>query len=72
MRKNGKVFVMGKEETRVYSSMGEKGATLRREIRSRLQALADRSGRAVELYASASAGGWMAEQFYPDSGPRKW
>ena len=67
MKSNGRgSYTMGEKETKTWQSSGPDGYAFRKEVGRRLQAIADKRRKNIELYASARSGGWMAEQYTPD------
>lgn len=64
--KNKRIITLGRDNTRTWENGGERGDRFRREVREAARELANQTGKRVEIYASASAGGWMADEVYPD------
>jgi hypothetical protein len=62
------VIRLGRTDTKSWENSGPEGYRFRRSVREMAQEMADTSGRNVEIYASASAGGWMADQIQPEHG----
>jgi hypothetical protein len=64
--KSRNVIVLGRTETKIACGGGPDGYEMRRHILDVAKRLADRSERSVEIYAAASAGGWMYDQIQPE------
>jgi hypothetical protein len=60
------VIRLGRADTKLWEYGGPSGFEFRRKIRGVAQKLAQSTGKAVEIYASESAGGWMADQIMPE------
>ena len=56
------VIQLGTGDTRKWENSGPVGDEFRRQVRDLAESMSRASGRAVEIYASQSAGGWMADQ----------
>jgi len=62
LNKSKRVITLGRADTKTWQDSGPDGDKFRRRVREMAHHLADASGKAVEIYASASAGGWMCDQ----------
>lgn len=67
--KTKRVIQLGRADTKRWEDRGPDGVDFRRSTRETAHALADVTGNAVEIYASASAGRWMADQIEPAPQP---
>jgi len=56
------VIRLGRVDTKRWEDGGPEGDAFRRLVRDVAHEMADMAGRSVEIYASESAGGWMADQ----------
>ena len=61
-----RVITLGKKDTKRWEDNGPEGHEFRAMVREMAHEQADRSRSSVEIYASASAGGWMADQIEPE------
>jgi hypothetical protein len=58
-------IVLSRTDTRRWADTGPDGYALRRDVRDMAKRLANRRNAAVQVYASASAGGWTADLIQP-------
>jgi len=56
------VIVLGRVDTRRWEDNGPDGYEFRRMVRDVATAMASARRAPVEIYAAASAGGWMADR----------
>lgn len=59
-RKNNTI-VLGAADTKKWEDGGPQGYAFRQSVRDLANSVVRTSGKSVEIYASASAGGWMAD-----------
>jgi hypothetical protein len=59
------VIRLGRDDTKRWQNSGPDGDKFRRSVRTKAETLANQRHDKVEIYASESAGGWMADQVIP-------
>jgi len=62
LNKSKRVITLSRADTKTWQDSGSDGDKFRRLVREIAHHLADANGKSVEIYASASAGGWMCDQ----------
>jgi len=60
------VITLGAADTKRWEDSSDKGYAFRANVRDIACSMARATGRAVEIYASAVKGGWMADQIEPE------
>ena len=67
IKEHGRVIVMGRRDTKAWEDAGPDGYCFRKNLTEIALGLSEKHGKSVEIYASAEAGGWMAEQIKYDA-----
>jgi hypothetical protein len=62
-----RVIRLGAADTKKWEHSGSAGYDFRRNVRDIACGMVRASGKSVEIYASETAGGWMADQITPES-----
>jgi hypothetical protein len=64
--KYGNVLRLGRADTKKWEDDGPTGHAFRTKMRNLAKDIVKSTGKSVEIYASESAGGWMADQITPE------
>lgn len=67
INRKARVIQLGAAETKQWEDGGPAGHAFRALVREIAESMIRTSGKVVEIYASQSAGGWMADQLVPET-----